>query len=304
MTVLDHPARSDAQARGDLAEAMVDKATDLALLVRDEGRESVLAFLGALGSDEKDALLVVLAAMMPVDGMSRDDLLAWVDFDEFGRPLKPPALPCGSFKAYRRHKRAGELVDDACQQAARVYWRDREKLRKPAARETSRAALPRADSAWLRVAPGDRLAAVAGPHVRGLLVLLAVVHVGARGDDRLHAAPARVGAVGVERGQSCPRRVLVVAVPPPPQACPEARRSQVARSPRCCRPHDEGTREAPPRVQAPAAGGIGMSDTPRIPLFLCLASVALYPWPGRVHMVCAEAGSVERSEIAATRGTA
>ena len=48
-----------------------------------------------------------------------------------GRPL----APCGSFSAYKRHKRNGEPVDDACAQAAR----DQKNDRKHAAREKAAA---------------------------------------------------------------------------------------------------------------------------------------------------------------------
>lgn len=41
------------------------------------------------------------------------------------RATKPPReVPeCGSYKAYRRHKRRGEDVDEPCTQAARAHWR-------------------------------------------------------------------------------------------------------------------------------------------------------------------------------------
>lgn len=37
--------------------------------------------------------------------------------------------PCGSYGAYRRHRRYGEPVDEACQQAARDQWNQRERVR-------------------------------------------------------------------------------------------------------------------------------------------------------------------------------
>jgi hypothetical protein len=135
VNVLDLPGSPEARARGDLAERMVGKAADLALLVRDEGRESVCEFLGSLGSEEKDALLVVLAAMAPVEDQSAADMLAWVRFDEFGRPLDRPLAPCGTYAAFRRHKQRGELTDDECERAAREYWQARNAMRKEAARK-------------------------------------------------------------------------------------------------------------------------------------------------------------------------
>lgn len=38
-----------------------------------------------------------------------------------GRIPKPPK-PCGSFAAYKRHKRNGEPIDAKCEKAAREYW--------------------------------------------------------------------------------------------------------------------------------------------------------------------------------------
>lgn len=38
------------------------------------------------------------------------------------RPAKPREVPeCGSYKAYARHRRRNEPIDDACRQAAREY---------------------------------------------------------------------------------------------------------------------------------------------------------------------------------------
>ena len=70
------------QSRADLAEAMVPEACDLAGLVHDGDRDGVKAFLTrcGLGDDapiEAKALVVVLAAMVPVERPAAD-LLAWV----------------------------------------------------------------------------------------------------------------------------------------------------------------------------------------------------------------------------------
>jgi hypothetical protein len=83
-----------AAARGDLAERMVDAACALACGVRDEDADAIAEFLAGYTAREKDALLVVLAAMVPVDTATKADLLAWVTFDEHGQPFDgtPPAL--------------------------------------------------------------------------------------------------------------------------------------------------------------------------------------------------------------------
>ena len=67
--------------------------------------------------------------MVPVEDMSAADMLAWLKFDEYGRPLEPPLAPCGTYGAFRRHKQRGELIDDDCRTAAREYWQERNVMR-------------------------------------------------------------------------------------------------------------------------------------------------------------------------------
>ena len=89
--------RSAAEARGDLAEALVPLAAELAFLVRDEGRNAIGEWLDTQGitGEKARALLVVTAAMVPIDA-TEDDLLAWLTWDEHGAPLDGtiPLLPC------------------------------------------------------------------------------------------------------------------------------------------------------------------------------------------------------------------
>jgi hypothetical protein len=135
-----HPETARAVARGDLAERMVDVATDLALLVRDEGREAIGEFLGQYSSEEKDALLVVLAAMAPVEERSAADMLGWVGFDEFGNEAGS-AFPklyedCGTQQAFHRHKFHGHLATQieacGCAQAGRDYFAARNAAKRAA----------------------------------------------------------------------------------------------------------------------------------------------------------------------------
>lgn len=78
-----------AQARGDLAEAMLPVAVNLACLVHgDGGPEDIHAELGALDSAEKDALIVVLAGLVDPD-RPIGRALGWLDFDEAGQPVVP-----------------------------------------------------------------------------------------------------------------------------------------------------------------------------------------------------------------------
>jgi hypothetical protein len=154
--VIDHPARVKAAQYGDLAARMVTVACELACMVRDEDKTAISEYLDNLTPGplplEVRALLIVQAGMIPVD-TAPADLLNWLAWDEYGRPLpgpvrEPPAplrasgpivtQPCGTYAAYSRHKDRGELVDDDCQEAARTYWRERRRTRKttktPAAR--------------------------------------------------------------------------------------------------------------------------------------------------------------------------
>lgn len=115
--------RNDARRRGYLAERMVTVACELACLVRDSDAASIGEYLQTLRSDEKDALLVVQAAMIP-DDKPVDDLLSWITFDQYGRPLDAPRdrsgrimQPCGTRAAYRRHLRRKEKPCDPCHRA-------------------------------------------------------------------------------------------------------------------------------------------------------------------------------------------
>ena len=161
MTVHDHPARVRAVARGDQAERLIQVALDLALLVRDEGPGATASFLDRLTAGDRYRLLTVLAALIPVDHLSKADLLSWVTWDEFGKPLDgtAPVLPGstspddfaadhGDWAAYCRHMRAGErdkaaLEACGCAEAARVYTQERRKAR----RQTEDAAPVTADEA-------------------------------------------------------------------------------------------------------------------------------------------------------------
>jgi hypothetical protein len=85
-----------------------------------------------------------MAGMLPIDDMSAADMLAWVRWDQHLQPLDGPVRevpvpgryrrfdqlqPCGTYAAFRRHEDRGELIDDACWAAARVYWAGRKRRR-------------------------------------------------------------------------------------------------------------------------------------------------------------------------------
>jgi hypothetical protein len=59
---------------------MVPVATELACLVREQDADGIGRFLAGIREEEIPALLVVLAAMVPVDEPV-GDLLAWVDWE-------------------------------------------------------------------------------------------------------------------------------------------------------------------------------------------------------------------------------
>ncbi len=133
--------------RADLAERMVPEACQLAVLVHDADAEGVAAFLAALDPEHVPALLVVLAAMVPVDDRSPGDLLAWessvpeaVKWRQL--PLAPYGLePCPSLAAYRRHQRRGEDARVCgCEEAARAEWREKARRQKERRQEGADAA--------------------------------------------------------------------------------------------------------------------------------------------------------------------
>jgi hypothetical protein len=138
-----HPERAAAYARGDLAERMTGVACALACAVRDEDAGAVGAFLDTFNPQEIRALLVVQAAMIPLD-VAPADLLAWVTWDEFGSPLpgtQPAAAPaaavldvatarlyedCGTMRAFWRHQKARHSREQTeacgCAGASRDYY--------------------------------------------------------------------------------------------------------------------------------------------------------------------------------------
>lgn len=144
MTLIDHPERVKAKHRGDLAERMTRLAQEFACLVRDEDRETIGSWIAVRSGEEKDALLVVLAAMADIDRPAAD-LLSWVTWDEFGQPLQPvrrrgPLEPCGTYAAWRRHKRRDEPTVECGCEAAKNQWRaDYQRDRRKGAREAAAA---------------------------------------------------------------------------------------------------------------------------------------------------------------------
>ena len=144
----------------DLAESMVPVACDLACRVRDGDADGIARLAEAHGWDrETSALLVVLAAMVPVEDASPNDLLAWTGGLEMAVEWRQEPLPgtecrcrelepCGTYAAWARHKRHGEPVDVACERAYQEYKQPRNReawvrykaRQEAAARESSRAA--------------------------------------------------------------------------------------------------------------------------------------------------------------------
>jgi hypothetical protein len=147
------------ESRADLAEAMVAPACDLAGLVHDGDAEGVAAFLGryGLGDDtppEAKALVVVLAAMVPVDERSAPDLLAWVG----GGPVT--VLP--SLRAEDEPEPEGHTAQelrDAAAEAMRL-----KRARKPVPDEL--AVLVAAYRVWRKQVQGLRKAAVQAAAMR------------------------------------------------------------------------------------------------------------------------------------------
>lgn len=138
------PVRRDAATErrlGDLAARLVPVACDLACRVRDDGREAVTDLLGQLTAEEQRGLLVVLAAMVP-DDRSAEELLAWVTWDEHGRPL--PATPRtgeelrAAHTRYTRDRTHGQTPPEEVVAGERAYQRARKRRSRHATREEAR----------------------------------------------------------------------------------------------------------------------------------------------------------------------
>jgi hypothetical protein len=133
ITPTDHRDAVLEETYADLAERLIPKALDLVMRVRDEGRESIGAFLGSLSELERHALPVVLAAMVPPDrGVA--DLLDWLCQPAPIRSPRPAAprssralQPCGTHAAFVRHKLNSETPDEECVQAERTYQASRKR---------------------------------------------------------------------------------------------------------------------------------------------------------------------------------
>jgi hypothetical protein len=80
--------QQDAEARGDLAQAMVVEATGLVVAVREETRQEIAQRLSGLDRTELEALAVVLAALVDPE-QHLHTALGWVDFDEYGDQVDP-----------------------------------------------------------------------------------------------------------------------------------------------------------------------------------------------------------------------
>ena len=122
--------------RADLAESMVPVACDLACRVRDGDAEGIERLAASLSPEQTAALLVVLAAMVPVEDASPGELLAWTGGLEtalewrqepllLAAPGRPATEPCGTHAAYTRHVRRGEPVDRECERAQKTYRAER-----------------------------------------------------------------------------------------------------------------------------------------------------------------------------------
>ncbi len=143
-----------ARRRGDLAEWAVGVAAELGRMVREEDSDAIGGYLRGLPLDEEHivALLIVQAGMAAVDRMSLQDMLGWVTWDERGRPLgtepyrrprpsgvkpEPRQLePCGTYAAWRRHKKNNEPIDQACAAASSAFWAGVNAARRPPRRAT------------------------------------------------------------------------------------------------------------------------------------------------------------------------
>jgi hypothetical protein len=92
-----------AEQRGDLAERMLPVAAQLACIVHGDGNEQDIRYvLGQLDDVEIPALIVVLAGLVNPDA-DINDTLAYITWDENGRPTNP-GTASGSIRANARNQ--------------------------------------------------------------------------------------------------------------------------------------------------------------------------------------------------------
>mgnify|MGYP001055500023 CR=1 FL=1 len=126
-------------AREERAGELLTLAARLACTVRDDGADAAAALLAGLDRRALVELAVVMAALIP-DDRTFPELLAWLgtgwvpDAGTLPAQLLPFATGkyrrtavylrrCGTWAAYKRHRRAGEPVDEECARAAAAYAR-------------------------------------------------------------------------------------------------------------------------------------------------------------------------------------
>lgn len=95
-------------------------------------RPDLAGIWGALG--EKDRREIRAGILTSSDVLTRDRQRATdADRRAAAHADLPHALtPCGTHTAYMRHKRNGQPIDDACDEAERAYQRNRKRHRRAA----------------------------------------------------------------------------------------------------------------------------------------------------------------------------
>lgn len=105
------------------AERLQATALDLACRLRDEDPAAVKRAVVALPPGELVDLVMLLAAMLPVD-LPESVLLGW-----WRHPPRGGLRPCGTVSAAKRHQAAGQPLDEACDWVLREHDRVRSRDR-------------------------------------------------------------------------------------------------------------------------------------------------------------------------------
>lgn len=122
----------NAQQRGDAAEQLLDLVLDMACALRVEAPAAIHAQLRAMDRLTLEQALVVALACVDVQ-QSPGRLLAWITWDEHGRPLPPgpPPVSREQAAAHRRQLLAG--LEEARRDKAARAAHERYRRRRPAA---------------------------------------------------------------------------------------------------------------------------------------------------------------------------
>lgn len=108
------------------AERLLLLGLDTAVRIRDEEPADVLPALEGLSVEELHELVLTLARCVDVS-LPASEIVWWRTLTSLPRASRTDAPPCGTWQGYKRHVRANERPDLACEVAYRREERERKR---------------------------------------------------------------------------------------------------------------------------------------------------------------------------------